>query len=201
MVWADFSPNFLLSSDSSVYFNKLQSNTSSGSAHLKSKSQTKNIRTTWNSIDPNGYSMGSKSNMNPNLMKFIKKHPSVHVLRKENIQKNLDVACWNHPNLIPLLYHCVPLFIAILQRFDSTHLNRINETIETISMFRDQTFDSMLKWFTSFIQLIYSAARGRSNIIFPFATFSCSAPSRGLLTLPCNQHGRNVTSSTRVASC
>ena len=38
-------------------------------------------------------------------MKFIKKHLSVHVLRKENIQKNLDVACWNHPNLIP---HTVP---------------------------------------------------------------------------------------------
>ena len=31
--------------------------------HSKSKSQTKNIRTTWNSIDPNGYSMGSKSNV------------------------------------------------------------------------------------------------------------------------------------------
>ena len=31
--------------------------------HSKSKSQTKNIRTTWNSIDPNGYSMGSKSNL------------------------------------------------------------------------------------------------------------------------------------------
>ena len=42
MVWADFSPNYLLSSDSSVYFNKLHSNTSSGSAHSTSKSQTKN---------------------------------------------------------------------------------------------------------------------------------------------------------------
>ena len=81
---------------------------------------------------------------------------------------------------------------------DTPTVNRRNETI---SMFRDQTFDSMLKWFTSFIQLIYSAARGRSSILFTFATFSCSAPKRGLLTLPCNQHGRNVTSSTRVASC
>ena len=63
MVWADFSPKYLLSSHSSVYFNKLHSNTSSGSAHSKSKSQTKSIRTTWNSIDPNGYSMGSKSNV------------------------------------------------------------------------------------------------------------------------------------------
>lgn len=105
MVWADFSPNYLLSSDSSVYFNKLHSNTSSGSAHSKSKSQTKNIRTTWNSIDPNGYSMGSKSNMNPNLMKFITQHSSVHVMRKEKARRKSEAACWNYQNLIP---HTVP---------------------------------------------------------------------------------------------
>ena len=129
------------------------------------------------------------SSNNTHLCMFSgrKTYKKIWTLHAEIIQ------IWFH-----ILYHCVPLFIAILQRFDSTHLNRINETI---SMFRDQTFDSMLKWFTSFIQLIYSAARGRSSILFTFATFSCSAPSRGLLTLPCNQHGRNVTSSTRVASC
>ena len=60
--------------------------------------------------------------------------------------------CWNHPNLIP---HTVALSILILQRSNSTHLHRINGTI---LMFRDQRFDSLLKWFTSLIQTfnIYS---------------------------------------------
>ena len=83
--------------------------------------------------------------------------------RRKTYKKNWTlhgeiIQIWFH-----ILYHCVPLFIAILQKFDSTHLNRINETI---SMFRSQTFDSMLKWFTSFIQLIYSAARGSSSSDF-----------------------------------
>ena len=72
----------LLSSDSSVYFNKLHSNTSSGSAP-ESKSQTKNkpheIPQT-----PNGY---GKQNQHRNLMKFIEKHPWVHVLKKEKQRK------------------------------------------------------------------------------------------------------------------
>ena len=105
----------------------------------------------------------------------------------KNKQNNLEVACWNHPNLIP---HTIPSFISILQRFDSTHLSRINKTI---SIFRDQGFDSILKWFTSLIQTVYPAARASSSDFFPFVRFSCSAPWQGLLILLCNQHGRNVS--------
>ena len=58
-------------------------------------------------------------------------------------------------------------------------------------------FDSMLKWFTS---LFYIQQQEPAAAFFPFVTFSCSAPWQGLLTLLCNQHGRNLTCSTREAS-
>ena len=91
------------------------------------------------------------------------------------------------------------LFISIVKNVlrDTIIINR------TISIFRNQTFDSMLKWFTSLIQTysINIFSKSQQQHVFPFATFSCSAPWQGSLTLLCNQHGRNVTSSTRVASC
>ena len=93
-------------------------------------------------------------------------HADIHIIQ-----------IWFH-----ILYHYDPLCISILQRFDSTHLNRINETI---SMFRDQTFDSMLKWFTSFIQLIYSVARGSSSSDF-FPLTHAPAVLLGKSCQPCS---------------
>ena len=97
----------------SIY--ELHSNTSSGSAHSKSKSQTKN--------------------------KPLKQEG-------KNKQNNLEVACWNHPNLIP---HAVPLFMS--SQFCKDLIRHTLRTSETISIFKDQRFDSMLKWFNSLIQI------------------------------------------------
>ena len=95
--------------------------------------------------------MGSKTNIQTSWNSSKNTHGCMFSRRK-NKENNLEVTCWNHPNLIP---HTVALSILILQRFNSTHLHRINGTI---SMFRDQRFDSLLKWFTSLIQTfnIYS---------------------------------------------
>ena len=89
-----------------------------------------NIQTSWNSSE------------NTNRCMFSG--------RKKN---NLEVACWDRPDLIP---HAVPLFISILQRFDSTYL-KMNETI---SIFRCQRI-----WFhAQMIHLFHS-------------TIVCSAPT------------------------
>ena len=171
MVWADFSPNYLLSSDSSVYFNKLQSNTSSGSAHSKSKSQTKNIRTTWNSIDPNGYSMGSKSNMNPNLMKFITQHS--------------EAACWNYQNLIP---HTVPTLhyssqlivkkcVTRYQKNKWNHLNiQMSENLTPCSN-DSPLYSNILHSFN--YTIIHSAARASSSIFSPLSHSPLVLPRKG----------------------
>ena len=167
MDWADFSPNYLLSSDSSVYlniFNKLQSTTSSSSAHSKSKSQTKNIRTTWNSIDPNGYSMGSKSNMNPNLMKFTTQRSSVHVMRKEKARRKSEAACWNYQNLIP---HTAPTLHYSYQLIVQKCVTRYQKKNETIWIFRCQRI-----WLHAqmiHLCILHSAARASSSIFSPLS--------------------------------
>ena len=132
----------------SIY--ELHSNTSSGSAHSKSKSQTKN--------------------------KPLKQEG-------KNKQNNLEVACWNHPNLIP---HAVPLFMS--SQFCKDLIRHTLRTSETISIFKDQRFDSMLKWFNSLIQICSNSTFSRKiqQHFFPFATFSCSAPWQWSLTLLSN---------------
>ena len=122
----------LLSSNYSVYFNSYIP-THHQDLHIRSqRSQTKNkpheIPHT-----PDGY---RKQNQHRNLMKFIELTPIGHVLRKEKTNETI--------NLIP---HAVPLFISILQSFDSTYL-KMNETI---SIFRCQRI-----WF-------YSASTGSSS--------------------------------------
>ena len=89
-------------------------------------------------------------------MKFFGKHKLVHVLRKEK-KNNLEVACWDRPNLIP---HAVPLFISILQRFDSTHL-KMNETISIFRCQRIWFHAQMIHLFHSTI--VYSAPTGSSS--------------------------------------
>ena len=177
--------------------------------HSKSKSQTKNIRTTWNSIDPNGYSMGSKSNMNPNLMKFITQHSSVHVMRKEKARRKSEAACWNYQNLIP---HTVPTLhyssqlivqkcVTRYQKNKWNHLNiQMSENLTPCSN-DSPLYSNILHSFnyTIIINNTFSS-KSQQQHFFPFVTFSCSAPSQGLLTMLCNQHGRNLTCSTREAS-
>ena len=99
MVWADFSPNYLLSSHSSVYFNKLHSNTSSGSA-FEVKEPNKKHTNHMKQHRPQWLQYG-KQIKHPNLMKFIKQHSSVHVVRKEKARRKSEAACWNYQNLIP----------------------------------------------------------------------------------------------------
>ena len=62
--------------------------------------------------------MGSKTNIETSWNSRKNTHGCMFSRRK-NKENNLEVTCWNHPNLIP---HTVPLSILILQRFKSRHL-------------------------------------------------------------------------------
>ena len=101
-----------------------------------------------------------------------------------------------------IMIHCASQFCKDLIRH--IYISRMNKTI---SMFREQRFDSMLnfKWFTSLIQIcsnrtFSSKRQQQQQRFFPFDTCSCSAPWQELPTFLCNQHGWNVTCSTRVAA-
>ena len=102
----------LLSSDSSVYF-KSYIPTHHQDLHIHNQ-RAKQKQTTWNTTHPR-WLQETKPTSKPH-----------EILRKTQIgacstegKNNLEVACWDRPNLIP---HVVPLFISILQRFASTHL-------------------------------------------------------------------------------
>ena len=75
------------------------------------------------------------------------------VLRKEKTNETI----WTLPNLIP---HAVPLFISILQRFDSTYL-KMNETISIFRCQRIWFHAQMIHLFHSTI--VYSAPTGSSS--------------------------------------
>ena len=97
-------------------------------------------------------------------MKVHQKTPTCACYLEAKHQKNIwtlhadihIIQNWFH-----ILYHYDPLCISILQRFDSTHLSRMNKTI---SMFRDQRFDSMLKLFSNDSPLWFKYVQQNSKI-------------------------------------
>ena len=152
-------------------FNPALAQTPNGCAAMRSKT---NIETSWNSSENTHRCMFSR--------------------RKKTNKNNLEVACWDRPNLIP---HAVPLFISILQRFDSTYL-KMNETISIFRCQRIWFHAQMIHLFHSTI--VYSAPTGSSSD-FSLRQILSQCSWQGSPTLLCNQHGRNVTCSPRVASC
>ena len=181
MVWANFSPNYLLSSHSSVYFNKLHSNTSSGSAHSKSKSQTKNIRTTWNSIDPNGYSMGSKSNIQTSWNSSHNTHRCMLWGRRKQ-EENLRLLVETIKNWFHILYQrcTIHLNYIIVQkcvtRYQENKWNHLNiQMSESLTSCSNDSplYSNILHPTNTF------SSKSQQQHFFPFVTFSSSAPSQG----------------------
>ena len=137
------------------------------------------------SIDPNGYSMGSKSNMNPNLMKFITQHSSVHVMRKEKAGRKSEAACWNNPNLIP---HTVPTLYYSSQLYNCTKnvfrdTRRINETISIFRCQRIWLHAQMIRLLIqiSYIQLITNtfSSKSQQQHFFPLSHSPVVLPRKG----------------------
>ena len=103
----------LLSSDSSVYF-KSYIPTHHQDLHIHNQ-RAKQKQTTWNTTHPR-WLQETKPTSKPHE---ILRKTQIGACSTEGKKNNLEVACWDRPNLIP---HVVPLFISILQRFASTHL-------------------------------------------------------------------------------
>ena len=175
----------LLSSNYSVYFNSYIP-THHQDLHIRSQ-RAKQKQTTWNTTHPR-WLQEAKPTSKPHEIHRINTHRTV--LRKEKTNETI----WTLPNLIP---HAVPLFISILQRFDSTYL-KMNETISIFGCQRIWFHAQMIHLFHSTI--VYSAPTGSSSD-FSLRQILSQCSWQGSPTLLCNQHGRNVTCSPRVASC
>ena len=129
-------PIQLLSSNYSVYFN---SYIPTHHQDLHIRSQRAKQKTNHMKYHTPQMATGSKTNIETSW-NSSNKHPSDMFSGRNKTNETI----WTLPNLIP---HAVPLFISILQRFDSTYL-KMNETI---SIFRCQRI-----WF-------YSAPTGSSS--------------------------------------
>ena len=142
----------LLSSNYSVYFNSYIP-THHQDLHIRSQ-RAKQKQTTWNTTHPR-WLQEAKPTSKPHEIHRINTHWTV--LRKEKTNETI----WTLPNLIP---HAVPLFISILQRFDSTYL-KMNETISIFGCQRIWFHAQMIHLF-SFNYSIFST-NGQQQRFFP----------------------------------
>ena len=144
--------------------------------HSKSKSQTRNIRATWNSIDPNGYSMGSKSNIQTSWNSSHNTHRCMLWGRRKQ-EENLRLhGCMLKQSKFDSTY-CTNavLFISInctKNVFRDTR--RINETISIFRCQRIWLHAQMIH-----LCILHSAARASSSIFSSLSHSPVVLPGKG----------------------